>query len=271
MRRSRKKLAAHREEPGTTEQTLASLVSSASARTVLELQADTPGINGMYIPRQDRIVLFRCRGKVPAVAVALEEAGHSLQRHDYLRLETRMEAISTKLTRWHPIAKHLIDWLEDGRVYGLLKADYPGVADELDNVFDVRRAALESVSWRVNNNGPWETADFARIQDVGQEYLKIVEMYEQGRVPATFDGVLDYCEKLVADKPHTYPAPKDGTILTLVECKPGDQQQDAATLPIDAAHTVTVDSSWGAWGARYTNRRSIYPWPVIDERTVATT
>lgn len=267
MKPKRRQIAERRAEPGVTEQTLASLVSSPSARTILQLEANTPGINGMYIPSEDRIVLFRCRGDVPAVGVALEEAGHSLERREYLRLSERMEEVGQKLSAWHPEAKYLIDWLEDGRIFGLLKAEYPGVDGELDTIFDVRRATLEQTSWKVGTHlGAWRAADFARVQAVAQEFLKIVELYEQGRVPTTLDGVLDYCEKLVENKPQDYPSPGEGAEITV--CGNANKKHQRTTPDIgEIAHTVTITDA--REGASHTNRRSCYGWPVIDERTIA--
>jgi len=257
-----------RDTPTITERTISALVSGAATKVHVDREHDNPNINGMYIPKKDQIVLFRCKGDIPALAVALEEAGHSLMRDDYLKYEKRAGDITQRLMQWHPSGTALLDWLEDSRVYKYLKDEYPGAHGELDFVWERRRDSLKDKGWDTSKMSPEEKQFAARSHELANELLKVVDEYQAGEHPKSYTEILDRLEKFAKSAPQTYPLPRPILIIGIAGPVDGPLPKGAAQLPATEmpalAGTVTIVYLGGLQPSQVD-----YDWPVIDRAVIS--
>lgn len=271
-RRPDNRITEWREDPTTTERTIAAFVSGAKTRIIVEREARIKGVNGMYVPTEDRIILFRCEGGIPAVSVALEEAGHSQARRDYLDEQKRTERLRDALKTIDNLAPYLIDWYEDGRIYDMLKAEYPGARNELDFVWDLREQHVTKLAWDTKGASPSIRMKVANQKQVIEEFQASVARYKEGNSFNTFDEVLTYLEKYLHEhKGNPAPVP-EGFIVPGREgdqSKQVDRTQYKTLAPgqelMEDAIEMTVVIQFDGDEAGLEAKGATYPWHVIRQ------
>lgn len=279
------RLFRERAKPGTTERTIAALISRATTRVNIELNpaAKTMGIAGMYVPKTDAILLFDTGGRVSATSVALEEAGHSRQRHDYLKYEKRAEGLREKLAQWHPRANIVLDWSEDHRVYHLLKDDYPGAHADLDHTWKGRQKDTGELGFDLRDTAggarcsPAQQAWLAGMHEITNKLIEVAGRYFSDFRFPDFPAVLKDVEDWLKKQPPTKKQARDkGSASLLLAGKDGDQRgtpeagkaqmvQPGDTAVLEILVTVAgsaeeADMLIGGLGISQVD----YPWRVIS-------
>lgn len=162
-----------------TERIVALLASRAQTRVVLKGEGP-PGVSGMYVPQEDRIFLFPAAVEafnVNPVAVALEEAGHSRMRDEYLQHLRLLREWKT-MTR-DSGADHWLDWLEDVRIYRMMWKEYPGAREHLASVWQQRlsRAKRARRYWQNRARTCPDSRVFVRLAAISRIDAEIAERY----------------------------------------------------------------------------------------------
>lgn len=270
-----------KDRPAITEKTLAALISRASTRVNVDYQ-DYNGILGIYLPNEDRIFLFKAGDiSISPECVAMEEAGHSLQRDSYIEHRYQLGRLKERLLQYHPHATAVLDWLEDARVFRALKKDYPGASADLDSVWKQRGKSLKNLGFDIRGVRSTSEELMRAVHRLVNKMIEIVGRYlvtkkeAKNPLPLKFEGVLDEVEAWLLEQKELQLQQTTDTPL-LVSGLEGDQRGkidgDKLTMirnvDADLRGVIEVSISIVApslvfRGFDYLNVE--YPWPVLSQ------
>jgi hypothetical protein len=236
--------------------------------------AELLGIAGMYDPLKDEIYLFNTGGRVSAASVALEEAGHSRQRMDYVDAQKRVETLRTALVKWHPRASITLDWTEDHRVYNLLKDDYPGAHADLDHTWEKRRDDTKDLGFNLGNRtfSAEQREWLAAMHAITTYLITVIDDYFASVRYASFDEVLQRVEDWLKKQPPASKLAEQQKGQLLQAGKQGDQRDQVGKQGLKLVQPgddsvvqvlVSIVEHLGDRGAGLGRMNVDYPWRII--------
>ncbi len=213
---------------GFTEKTIAALVSKPRTRVFVETREQAEGADGAYNPKNDVIALF------PALqdptAVALEEAGHSLMRQDYLDHEKPTLEILQRLEQIDKRTKIVFDWLEDSRVDTHILHEYPGATAVVRGKWEHRLAEVSKpfkapVDADPNLVNLWIKL-LTALRQITEDFLK-------DDVPKSYTEVLrrakEFYDDILTNQPPAQPLPKLGFLIIAVSAQGSGESGGASS------------------------------------------
>lgn len=168
------------------ERTMAVMSSAASTKTTLSCNANGKAL-GCYDPQGDRIYLFPFVPHIPGTAIALEEAGHSKHREEYLAFrkahEDWLQAVQEKVgPQLADFVQGWTQWIDDGRIYKDQLETFPGATELFRQVFLMRYKHYGTTLYEQATLE--QKAAIEVYKDIAMRYLA------DDSFPSTFHGVL---------------------------------------------------------------------------------